>query len=105
MRIVKLAALACCLAAGAAAAREIEISQKDRKFSVTTVEARVGDVLVFRNDDPFFHNIFSLSDTQSFDLGSYPRGETRKVTLAKEGTIEVECAIHPDMKMIIKVAR
>ena len=69
------------------------------------IKARVGDTLVFTNDDPYFHNVFSLSDTQSFDLGSFPRGEVRQVVLKKEGTIEIECAIHPDMKLTVQVAK
>jgi plastocyanin len=100
-RIVLLALLA----VSTAHAGEIEIAQKSKKFSTPVLKARVGDTIVFRNDDPFFHNIFSLSDIQSFDLGSYPQGEARKVVLKKEGTVEVECAIHPEMKMTVQVAR
>ena len=102
----KLAFIACaCLVSAQAMAREIEVLQKDRKFSTPAVTARVGDTLVFKNQDPFFHNIFSLSDVQSFDLGSFPQGEARKVELKKEGVVEVECAIHPEMKLQVKVAR
>jgi plastocyanin len=86
-------------------AADFEVVQKNKKFSSSAVNARVGDTLVFRNDDPFFHNIFSLSDTQAFDLGSFPRGEARKVELRKEGIVEVECAIHPEMKLTVKVAK
>ena len=49
----------------------------------------------FRNDDEFAHNVFSLSDVQSFDLGSYKKGEVRSLKLSDPGVIEVECAIHP----------
>ena len=93
------------LAVHAAQAKDIEVTQKDRKFSTSALDARVGDTLVFRNDDPFFHNIFSLTEGRSFDLGSFPRGESRKVKLAKEGEMEIECAIHPEMKLTVKVAR
>jgi plastocyanin len=88
-----------------AAATDVTVTQKDKKFSVARLQAKVGDTVSFRNDDPYFHNIFSLSDTQSFDLGSYPQGQSRKVVLQKEGTVEVECAIHPDMKMVIEVRK
>jgi len=57
----------------------------------------------FPNQDPFFHNVFSLSPAKTFDLGSYPSGETRKVTFDKSGTVDVECAIHPHMHMSITV--
>jgi plastocyanin len=86
-------------------ASNIDVHQKNRKFSVPSLKAKVGDTLVFRNDDPFFHNIFSLSDIQTFDLGSFPQGETRKVELKKEGTVEIECAIHPEMKLTVQVAK
>ena len=101
-RILLLALIA---SAAPALASNIDVHQKNRKFSVPSVKAKVGDTLVFRNDDPFFHNIFSLSDIQTFDLGSFPQGEVRKIELKKEGTVEVECAIHPEMKLTIQVTK
>jgi plastocyanin len=38
------------------------------------------------------------------DLGSYPKGQTRKVTFNRAGTIDIECAIHPEMRMQVEVA-
>ena len=86
-------------------AADFTVAQKDKKFSVDYLKIKVGDTVSFRNDDPFFHNIFSLSDIQSFDLGSYPQGQARKVTFTKEGKVDVECAIHPAMKMTIEVTK
>ena len=81
------------------------VVQKARAFSAAVLKVRVGDSVSFRNDDPFFHNVFSLSDAQSFDLGSYPKGEARKATFTRPGKVEVECAIHPEMKMVIQVEK
>jgi len=64
----------------------------------------VGDSINFRNEDPYFHNVFSLSDAKTFDLGSYPQGQSKKVTFDKPGTVEVECAIHPNMKLVVEVS-
>ena len=83
-------------------AKDVVVSQKDKKFSA---EVKVGDSVTFRNEDPFFHNIFSLSETQTFDLGSFPKGQSKTVTFAKEGKVEVECAIHPDMKLLVDVSK
>lgn len=83
----------------------ILITQKDRKFQPVELTAKVGDTLRFKNDDPFFHNVFSLSEAAVFDLGSYPKGSSKDFKLEKVGTVEVECAIHPDMRMIIKVEK
>ncbi|SRR5258706_9554884 len=90
---------------GAAHADEQVVVQKNKAFSVQKLKLKVGDSVSFRNDDPFFHNIFSLSPAQSFDLGSFPKGQVRKVTFSKAGTIDVECAIHPEMQMQIEVAK
>jgi len=79
------------------------VGQKDKQFSVASLTVNVGDSVEFKNEDSFFHNVFSLSDAQMFDLGSYPQGESKSVTFEQAGTIEVECAIHPSMQMIITV--
>ncbi len=36
-----------------------------------------GSTVEFPNFDPYFHNVFSLSRAASFDLGRYPRGDSR----------------------------
>lgn len=79
------------------------VLQKDKAFSVDKLEVKVGETVNFRNEDPFFHNVFSLSDAKFFDLGSFPQGESRPVTFDQPGTVEIECAIHPNMKMIVEV--
>lgn len=81
------------------------IDQKDKRFSTQEVKIRVGDTVKFVNSDGFFHNVFSLSDTKTFDLGSYPKGQSRTVKFDKPGEVEVECAIHPEMKMRVKVEK
>ena len=81
------------------------VGQLKKAFTTPVVKAKVGDTVTFKNDDEFAHNVFSLSDVQSFDLGSYKKGETRELKLSTPGTIEVECAIHPEMRMKIEVAK
>lgn len=88
---------------GAAWAASYQIVSKNSAFSVKTLLIKVGDTVSFKNGDPYNHNIFSLSDAKSFDLGSYPQGQSRTVVFDKPGTVEVECSIHPDEKMTITV--
>lgn len=103
-RAIQLATLTCALSFNAFAAEQI-IDQKDKQFSKKSVKVKVGDVIEFRNSDPFAHNIFSLSDTKSFDLGSYPQGQSKKVTFDKPGKVEVECSIHPSMQLLVEVEK
>jgi plastocyanin len=95
----------CALGVGLASAAEYEVTQRDKTFGVERIKVKVGDTINFLNDDPFFHNVFSLSEAKTFDLGSYPKGQGRKVTFDEPGRVYVECAIHPTMKMTVEVAK
>ena len=94
-----------CLVCTNVLAQEFTVGQQDKHFSVSTLTVKVGDQVRFLNNDPFFHNIFSLSDIKTFDLGSYPKGQSRAVTFTNPGTVEIECAIHPEMKLIVEVVK
>lgn len=90
------------------AASDWEIGQSGKRFmmngnKVETLVIKAGDAVRFRNEDPYFHNIFSLSEIKLFDLGSFPKGDTRSVTFEKVGIVELECAIHPEMQLKVEV--
>jgi plastocyanin len=108
MRKPVLNALFAILSAGLSAAvvaQQHVISQKGKQFSPMALTVKVGESVNFKNDDNVYHNVFSLSKVLSFDLGAMPPGQSRKVEMVKEGVIDVECAIHPDMKLQIKVVK
>jgi plastocyanin len=104
---VKAPALMCCLLliSTGAAARDFMVDQKDKQFSVKALKIKVGDTVEFRNSDTVAHNVFSLSEPRSFDLGSYPQGQSKRVTFDKPGRVEVECSIHPAMQMLVEVEK
>lgn len=92
------------VAAGLAwAAQEHIVTQKNKSFSVKKMTVKVGDTVKFVNEDSFAHNVFSLSAAKSFDLGSFGNGGSKSVTFDKPGKVEVECAVHPDMRLDIEV--
>ena len=102
-RILTLAA--CAVLVSAVSAADHVVEQKGKAFTVAKLKVKVGDSVDFRNADPFNHNVFSLSDAKTFDLGSYPQGASKKVMFDKPGMVEVECAIHPDMKIVVEVGK
>ena len=57
----------------------VEIRQRDETFLPRVVAVPVGSTVDFPNDDPIYHNVFSLSRAKGFNLGRYPRGDTRVV--------------------------
>jgi len=79
------------------------IDQRDMRFDPDLVIVPVGATVQFPNSDPIFHNIFSLSKTQPFDLGYYPRGQSRTVKLPRAGVVQVYCHIHANMYAAIVV--
>jgi plastocyanin len=89
----------------ASAAAEHTVSQKNKAFAVAKLKVKAGDSVRFVNEDTFSHNVFSLSAVKSFDLGTYPQGGAKSVSFDKTGTVEVECAIHPDMRMVVEVEK
>jgi len=90
------------LSAGALAAN-LTISQKGRTFSSENVTLKKGGTLTFMNDDSIPHNIMSTSAGNEFNLGSQPPGASTDVTFKEAGDVLVICAIHPRMKMTVKV--
>jgi plastocyanin len=91
------------LSAGALAAANQEIHQKGRVFSSENVTIKKGDALTFINDDSIPHNIMSASKGNEFNLGSQAPGAATDVTFKESGDVQVICAIHPRMKMMVKV--
>ena len=80
-----------------------QVQQLDRRFMPDLVVVPVGSTVSFPNMDPIFHNIYSLSKPKSFDLGSYDKGETRKVTFPKPGIVDIYCHLHPNMEAVVVI--
>lgn len=85
------------------ASRPASIAQKDEQFVPHVVAVTTGSAVAFPNDDPFFHNVFSLSRGASFNLGRYPSGASRSKTFTRPGIVKVFCEIHSHMSAVIRV--
>ena len=82
----------------------LEIKQKDKQFSPRVAVVQRGTSVVFPNLDAIYHNVFSTSGRNAFDLGAYRAGETpRSVVLGAPGVVEVFCNIHSRMSAAILV--
>jgi plastocyanin len=79
------------------------INQKGTAFEPDIVVVPVGSSIDFPNSDPIFHNVFSLSKAQPFDLGYYRRGQSRTVKFNRAGVVQVYCHIHSQMYAAIVV--
>lgn len=84
--------------------RALEIHQKDASFKPSFLVIAAGETVVMPNDDVIFHNVFSYSTPNDFDLGLYPRGESRTKTFQYPGVVRMYCSIHESMSATIFVA-
>lgn len=75
--------------------------QKDKRFAPHVIAVRVGTEIEFPNQDPFFHDVFSIYRGKPFDLGLYESGTARKVRFSQPGASYIFCNIHPQMSAVV----
>ena len=79
------------------------ITQRDEQFHPGLTAVTTGSTVDFPNEDPYFHNVFSLSRTATFDLGRYRSGQSKSRVLTKPGIVKVFCHLHAQMSAAIMV--
>jgi len=87
----------------AVAPMRAEIRQRNENFVPRLVAVTVGSTVDFPNDDPIYHNVFSLSRAKTFDLGRFPQGKSRSEVFDKPGVVKVFCQIHSHMSATVMV--
>lgn len=80
-----------------------EMAQRDTAFGPPLLVVPVGASVEFPNRDPFFHNVFSYSGPKRFDLGRYPRGESKAVVFDEPGIVKIYCEVHEFMRAAVIV--
>jgi plastocyanin len=82
----------------------IEIKQEGRQFNPRVAVVQSGTNVIFPNLDSVYHNVFSNSPRNTFDLGTYQAGDkARSVTVTGPGVVEVYCNLHQKMSAKILV--
>ena len=83
------------------ATQRYKLVQKNKQFEPHLLVLPVGSAVDFPNQDPFFHNVFSLYKGKRFDLGLYEAGESRSVHFDRPGISFIFCNIHPEMSAVV----
>jgi plastocyanin len=78
---------------GGSASGEVAISMKNIQFDPADATAKVGQKVVWTNDDDAPHNVIG-GPIKSETFG---KGETFEYTPTEAGTIDYVCTIHPGM--------
>src|SRR5260221_2441751 len=79
------------------------MTMKGKSFVPRLVVVQVGDTVDFPNEDPIFHNAFSVSGDNRFDLNLYKRPKVGSWTFQRPGVVRVFCNIHPQMSAVVLV--
>src|SRR6185295_16394297 len=81
------------------------VVMKGKAFAPHVVAIPVGGTVEFPNEDPIFHNAFSVSGDNRFDLALYKRPKSGMFTFQHPGVVRVYCNIHPQMSAVVVVER
>jgi hypothetical protein len=73
------------------------ITQLNKTFIPRVLPVTIGTSVAFANEDPIFHNVFSLSRPNDFDSGLYKAGQSYSKTFSKPGPVQILCNIHASM--------
>ncbi len=83
----------------------VRLAQSGYQFSKSLIIVPKNTTVFFPNNDDDYHNVFSLSRANRFDLGRYKKNETPEPsqTFTKTGFIKLRCEIHEHMRAAILV--
>lgn len=80
------------------------MDQRGKEFLPRVLPIVVGTTVEFKNSDPFNHNVFTPDKCAgSFDLETWPTGETRGYTFTQPCEAAMLCNVHPEMMASILV--
>jgi len=80
------------------------VRQRDARFVPSFLVVAAGQTVRMANDDTIFHNVFSFSTPNDFDLGLYPAGRTRSIQFDHPGVVRLYCSIHESMNATVFVS-
>lgn len=81
----------------------LTMAMKAKSFIPHVVVVPVGGTVEFPNEDPIFHNAFSVSPENRFDLELYKKPKSGSWTFKAPGIVNVYCNIHPQMSAVVVV--
>lgn len=80
------------------------LRQRHATFQPGFLVVARGQTVEMPNEDTIFHNVFSFSAPNDFDLGLYAAGRSRSVTFEHAGPVRLYCSIHESMNATVFVA-
>jgi plastocyanin len=83
----------------------VHVVMQSLDFSPTAIRAKVGQQVVWTNNDAAPHNVTYVSGPSFNSSRNLTRGKHFSIRLDQPGTIHYVCTLHPWMKATIVVSR
>lgn len=78
------------------------IDQLNLTFVPHVLPVLVGTTVDFQNSDAVLHNVFSPDAcAEKFNLGTWPKGQSRSYTFKKDCVATLLCKVHPEMEAFV----
>jgi plastocyanin len=90
---------------GAGDTTKFVMNQENLTFSPHILPIPAGSIVEFPNNDKVDHNVFSLSKTSPFNLGTYQPGVSKDASFDKPGIVKLRCDVHAEMIAYIMVLK
>ncbi|MGH9443167.1 MAG: cupredoxin domain-containing protein [Thermoanaerobaculia bacterium] len=86
----------------AAPAEHARMNQLNMAFVPHVLPILEGTTVDFLNSDAVLHNVFSPDACAGkFNLGTWPKGQTKSYTFKKECAAALLCKVHPEMEAFV----
>lgn len=79
------------------------VSMKSKAFVPRVTVVNQGASVEFPNLDSIFHNVFSVSGENRFDLDLYKKPKSASKVFEHQGIVRIYCNIHPQMSGFVIV--
>jgi plastocyanin len=86
-----------------ARSKDATVTMKSKAFLPRVTVVGVGASVEFPNQDAIFHNVFSVSGDNRFDLQLYKKPKTASKVFEHPGVVRIYCNIHPQMSGFVLV--
>jgi plastocyanin len=81
------------------ASKDADMDQVKMVFIPHVLPVLVGTTVKFLNSDSVLHNVYTPSKAgDRFNLGSWPKGQTKGYAFTKPGEVRLLCNVHPEME-------
>ena len=85
-------------------AKTVTMDQKGMEFRPHLLAITAGDTVKFLNNDGVDHNVNS-PDGETYNLGMFPKGESKDYKFEKAGNYTQLCSAHPEMLAYVFVGQ